>query len=356
MGDIINLMDEPVQIFRSNIINLKLLLSYKLLLESDKKRVQNYLKDLGYRKLSEREIFERTGGWEPERYTDELEDYELEEEIFQSGLVPFGPPEPGGLSISTSKYSSFYDSTKPFYLSDEDPTEQYEIPDWKINENIDKEKELVSTSDFEKEREYPPTDVSSENVMASDMAEFGQEMSWHDKIEKRKKIDEVRKEKKFQKWVKRNTVEHSRRNPTVIQLRDDVFHRTDTWVKEGTPGITGYHPELGRMRTYYLDAHQSEGGKEITEGTRQHKWGGKVRDFKGFSNIVIKDSPMQRQNLNRLKMRRAREKRIRTKELLKIKKIQERLRTENLSEIKAARLGDKIKIIRQGILKPPRGK
>ena len=354
MGDIINLMDEPVQIFRSNIINLKLLLSYKLLLESDKKRVQNYLKDLGYRKLSEREIARKKGGAIPESYSDELEKYELEEEIFRSRLVSMGD----GVSFSEDfdKYSVFNDPTKLEYLSDEDPTEQYEIPDWKINENIDKEKELVSTSDFEKEREYPPTDVSSENVMSSGFGEFFDELTWEKKIEKRKKIDEVRKEKKFQKWVKRNTVEHSRRNPTVIQLRDDVFHRTDTWVKEGTPGITGYHPELGRMRTYYLDAHQSEGRKEITEGTRQHKWGGKVRDFKGFSNIVIKDSPMQRQNLNRLKMRRAREKRIRTKELLKIKKIQERLRTENLSEIKAARLGDKIKIIRQGILKPPRGK
>lgn len=336
-------------------INSKLLIAYKLLLNYNKSKADELLKSQGYRKLSEREIARKKSGAIPEYYSDELEDYELEEEIFRSGLVPFGSPE-DGLSISTSKYSAFYDPTKPFYLSDEDPFEQEEVPHWKINENIDKEKELVSTSDFEKERKYPPTDVSSENVMASDSGEFFDELSWEEKIEKRKKIDEVRKEKKFQKWVKRNTVEHSRRNPTVIQLRDDVFHRTDTWVKEGTPGITGYHSELGRMRTYYLDAHESEGGKEITEGTRQQKFGGKVREFKGFDNYQIKDSPMQRQNLNRLKMRRAREKRIRAKELLKIKKIQERLRIENLSEKKAGRLGDKIRIIRLGLQRPKRGK
>ena len=61
MGDIINLMDEPVQIFRSNIINLKLLLSYKLLLESDIKRVQYNLKERLNLLRSESEIAVREG-------------------------------------------------------------------------------------------------------------------------------------------------------------------------------------------------------------------------------------------------------------------------------------------------------
>ena len=41
---------------------------------------------------------------------------------------------------------------------------------------------------------------------------------------------------------------------------------------------------------------------------------------------------------------------------LKIKKIQKQLEAKNLSEKKAARLGEKIRIIRLGIQKPQRGK
>ena len=41
---------------------------------------------------------------------------------------------------------------------------------------------------------------------------------------------------------------------------------------------------------------------------------------------------------------------------LKIKKIQKQLEAKNLSEKKAGRLGEKIRIIRLGIIKPKRGK
>ena len=41
---------------------------------------------------------------------------------------------------------------------------------------------------------------------------------------------------------------------------------------------------------------------------------------------------------------------------LKIKKIQKQLEAKNLSEKKAGRLGEKIRIIRLGIQRPPRGK
>jgi hypothetical protein len=41
---------------------------------------------------------------------------------------------------------------------------------------------------------------------------------------------------------------------------------------------------------------------------------------------------------------------------LKIKKLQKQLEAKNLSEKKAGRLGDKIRIIRLGIQKPKRGK
>ena len=41
---------------------------------------------------------------------------------------------------------------------------------------------------------------------------------------------------------------------------------------------------------------------------------------------------------------------------LKIKKLQKQLEAKNLSEKKAGRLGEKIRIIRLGIIKPKRGK
>ena len=41
---------------------------------------------------------------------------------------------------------------------------------------------------------------------------------------------------------------------------------------------------------------------------------------------------------------------------LKIKKIQKQLKAKNLSELKAGRLGEKIRIIRLGLQRPKRGK
>jgi hypothetical protein len=167
-------------------------------------------------------------------------------------------------------------------------------------------------------------------------------------IKKELKIIIDREQRKFQKKVKRQLREEGRKRPQFEHTREGIRYKMDTHLNQGTPGISSKHPELGRIRSYYID---TETGKEIKSGTHIRKTGGTRKVVEGYAPKRL-DAPIQRDKKNRGLMKKARTKRME----LKIKKIQKELKAKNLSEKKAARLGEKIRIIRLGIQKPKRGK